>query len=435
MKTTITLALCALLAACGSVTTGDKPGEPTITAITPDHGPVGGGVPITITGTGFQAEGGQPIVIVGGRQATTVTATSDTALTFTLPAGEADGVKVEVEVASQSGFVTVPEGFRYHATPIVLAISPAVGRSAGGTAVTITGRGFQTDDSGVPTIELGGGTATNVQIVSDTQITATTGPAAPGTPAFDRRDVTFTNANGSHVLTAAFAVTAPGLLAIERGSQSRIFHIDLTTRRVTTIAAATRRLIGCAVSPSGVVFATAGQGRDFHRLVTLDPMTGEATVVGVLSAGDGLPRSLSAIAFVGNTLYGTDAGGNTPSQRLVSINPATAQLTFIGSQPTLSAGNAITAKDGTSLYYAASSGGALSSLSTADSSLTAGPVLTGSVQPDTVQGMVQVADVLYLGERTSPSTVLTVDKNTGAMTPFVSMPVQINGLCPTPASF
>ncbi|MCE9574408.1 MAG: IPT/TIG domain-containing protein [Deltaproteobacteria bacterium] len=439
MKTAIHLALAgALVGACGSVSTGDKPGAPTITTITPDHGPVGGGVQITIAGTGFQAEGGEPLVLVGGHLSTTVTATSDTELTFTLPAGDADGVKVDVEVASQGGFATLADGFRYHARPIVLAISPTIGRSAGGTAITLTGRGFQADDAGVPTIDLGGATATNVQIVSDTQITATTGAAAPGTAAFTPRDVSFTNANGSHTLATAFSVTAPGMLAIERGEgQSRIFHVDLTTKRVSTVTAAERKLIGCAVSPSGVLFSTTGQssGNTPHQLVTVDPLTGAVTVIGPLITPDNVPHGISALAFIANTLYGTDSGCCAATQHLVSIDPATGRVTILGSQAPLTNGNAIAAKDGASLWYANNSGGALFSLDVASSGLAPGPALTGSIQPNTVQGMVQIADVLYLGERSFPSTILTVDKNTGVMTPFASMPVTINGLCPTPANF
>lgn len=438
MKSSILCACAALaLAGCGSVTTGDKAGAPTVTAIAPDHGPVGGGIQVTVTGVGFKSEGGDPIVLVGGHLSTTVSATSDTELTFTLPAGDVDGTKVDVEVASQSGYVTVPAGFRYNATPVVLSIVPPVGRSAGGTAITITGRGFQTDEAGVPTLTLGGATATNVQLVSDTMLTATTGISAPGTPAFERRDVTLTNANGMAVLASSFGVTAPGMLAIERGDgQSRIFHIDLATKRVTTVNAATRKLIGCAISPAGVLFAMTGQGSDsIHQLVTVEPLTGEVTVVGPLVTADNLRHSISAIAFIGNTLYGTDTGCCAPSKQAVTIDQASGRVTLLGNQNPLSQGNAIAAKDGTSLYYANNSAGILYSLDINTSGITPGPTLTGSFSPNTVQGMVQINDVLYLGERSTPSTVLTVDKNSGVMTPFVSMPSAINGLCPTPASF
>jgi hypothetical protein len=69
----------------------------------------------------------------------------------------------------------------------VTSVSPASGRTSGGTKVTIAGTGFQ---SGA-TVTFGGNAATNVTVVSSTSITATTPPHAAGTV-----NVTVTNPNG-----------------------------------------------------------------------------------------------------------------------------------------------------------------------------------------------------------------------------------------------
>src|SRR5260370_39258364 len=60
--------------------------------------------------------------------------------------------------------------------PTVGSVSPSSGAAAGGTAVTITGTNFVTG----ATVTFGGAGATNVVVVSATQITATTAAHAAG---------------------------------------------------------------------------------------------------------------------------------------------------------------------------------------------------------------------------------------------------------------
>src|SRR5262249_28025468 len=62
--------------------------------------------------------------------------------------------------------------------PTLSSISPSSGSSAGGTAVTLTGCNFQPG----ALVFIGGTAATNVSVVSTTQITATT-PAGTVGPA------------------------------------------------------------------------------------------------------------------------------------------------------------------------------------------------------------------------------------------------------------
>ena len=77
--------------------------------------------------------------------------------------------------------------------PVVTAVSPAAGSAAGGTTVTITGTGF----SGTTVVDFGATAATNVVVVSGTQITATS-PAGTGVV-----DVTVTTAGGASATSAA----------------------------------------------------------------------------------------------------------------------------------------------------------------------------------------------------------------------------------------
>jgi len=83
--------------------------------------------------------------------------------------------------------------------PAITTVSPNLDNVAGGTSVTITGSGFQPS----ATVTFGGTAATNVVVVSDTTITATTPAHSPGTI-----DVVVTNLDGrSGTLTAGFTYT------------------------------------------------------------------------------------------------------------------------------------------------------------------------------------------------------------------------------------
>lgn len=85
--------------------------------------------------------------------------------------------------------------------PTVTAVSPALGPSAGGTTITITGTGF---DSGA-SVTVGGVAATSVTFVSATSITAVTPAGTPGAAL-----VTVTNGDTqSATLSGAFTYQHP----------------------------------------------------------------------------------------------------------------------------------------------------------------------------------------------------------------------------------
>ena len=172
---------------------------PTVTSISPNSGTINGGTAVTITGTGFQAGA---TVSVGGTAATGVTVVNSTSITATTPTHAAGAVNVIVTNSdTQSG--TLTQGFTYttasNPAPMLTGISPSSGTAAGGTAVTITGTGFQAG----ATVTLGGTPATGVTAVSSTSITATT--AAHGAGAVD---VVVTNSDAqAGTLTQGFTYT------------------------------------------------------------------------------------------------------------------------------------------------------------------------------------------------------------------------------------
>jgi len=145
---------------------------PTVSSVTPNSGPVGGGTAVTIAGTNFVSGA---TVTLGGTAATNVVVVSATQITATAPAHAAGAVTVTVtNPDTQSG--SLSSGFTYVAAPTVSSVTPNSGPVGGGTAVTIAGTNFV---SGA-TVTFGGTAATGVVVVSATQITATTPAHAAG---------------------------------------------------------------------------------------------------------------------------------------------------------------------------------------------------------------------------------------------------------------
>src|SRR5690348_9874099 len=169
---------------------------PTVSSVSPNSGSTTGGTAVTIMGTNF-ASGAS--VTFGTAAATNVVVASSTQITATTPAGSAGAVTVTVtNPGAQSGALT--NGFTYVVVPTVSSVSPSSGPTAGGTSVTITGTNFA---SGA-TVTFGTAPATNVVVVSGTQITATTPANAAGAVMVK---VTVSGQSGS--LANGFTYTSP----------------------------------------------------------------------------------------------------------------------------------------------------------------------------------------------------------------------------------
>lgn len=195
----LTFVLVVLAAACGGVTTGEDPDQPSdvsISEVVPAQGPLSGGITIELRGEGFTAD--NLLVTFGGAPGSEPTVQEDGSIQVTLPARSQPGV-VDVVVACANGQATLTGGFEYRetATVAVSGVNPNCGDPAGGTEVTIGGTGFD-DGSAAPRVTFGGTDATNVTLVSNTEITATS-PAGNGAVA-----VAVENGNGSASVPGAF---------------------------------------------------------------------------------------------------------------------------------------------------------------------------------------------------------------------------------------
>jgi hypothetical protein len=307
---------------------------PTLTAISPISGPAAGGTSVTITGTGFLAGGAS--VAFGASAATNVIVVSDTQITVTAPAGSGT---VNVTVTTSSGTTPIgPAGaFTYIAVvlppPTITTISPASGPAAGGTSVTITGTGFL---AGGATVAFGASAATNVVVVSDTQITATA-PAGSGTA-----NVTVTTSAGTSPAVPAGAFTyfaAPGLAvafgpaSIVAGATSTL-TITLSNPNATT-ATLSANLVD--TFPANLIVAAAPNASTTCSAGALTAAAGATSVT--LAAGAGIPAAGTCIVQVAvtsaaaNSYVNTLAAGSLQTNVGSNAGAATATLVVATAAP------------------------------------------------------------------------------------------------------
>ena len=176
------------------------PDGPAVTSVAPASGSTLGGTSVTITGTNLT---GASAVTFGGAAATNVSVVNATTITCTTPTGS---------VGAASVLVTTPDGtnaantlYTYLApAPTVTNVSPAIGSTAGGTSVTITGTSF----NGASAVTFGGAAATNLSVVDATTITCSTPTGSAGTSS-----VLVTTPGGTNAANSLFTYVVPGPLA------------------------------------------------------------------------------------------------------------------------------------------------------------------------------------------------------------------------------
>ncbi|MBX9471793.1 MBG domain-containing protein [Microcella sp.] len=204
------------LTATGSLnyTYAAVPTAPTITAVTPNRGPLAGGENVTITGTNFTPS----TTVTFGDNAAAVQSVvaGGTSMVVRVPAGAA-AAAVSVRVTNAAGAATLPRGYTYAAVPSISSVSPSTVLINGGGLITVAGSGFGA--SGTPVVTVGGRPATCVVRTSDTQLTAVApdGFAGPATVtvAPDTRGGTATLTNA---VTYAAATTTPTISSISPSS-------------------------------------------------------------------------------------------------------------------------------------------------------------------------------------------------------------------------
>lgn len=146
---------------------------PTVTEVRPGTGSAAGGTLVTITGTNL---GGASKVEFGTATADVFTVSSTgTSITAVAPAGTGT-VDVTVTTPGGTSAASAASKYTYTAELAIATVSPAIGPTTGGTAVTITGANFTNG----ATVSFGATPATSVVFVSATEITCVTPAHAAG---------------------------------------------------------------------------------------------------------------------------------------------------------------------------------------------------------------------------------------------------------------
>jgi hypothetical protein len=113
--------------------------EPSITDVTPSHGPTAGGFAITISGASFSAAGNS--VLVSSRSCSV---TGETPEQIVCTAPEGSGASAPVRVLDSLGLASQPFPFGYDA-PALTNVTPSSGSTAGNVLLTINGLNFGPD--------------------------------------------------------------------------------------------------------------------------------------------------------------------------------------------------------------------------------------------------------------------------------------------------
>ena len=265
------IALLLALAACA-----DPPGDaPELVAAEPPYGPLIGGSRITLHGDNFDPTAR---VLVAGREAPLAFARTSSEIDVVIPPGDEPG-DAELVVLGAHGTAIDAHLFHYSTPPTLAALSPAsIQFDAGTSQVTVLGTGFVDEGAGEPDVLLDGVPATEVTVVSDTELVFT----APPGPAFVRPTIEVRNLRGTAQKTRAFRYSPGpngGLLMFSRfGGVFATFYDP-----VAQTSFAISRLPTANFSPTTVVADERGElwgidrsrriGRiDFRTQTLIDPV-------------------------------------------------------------------------------------------------------------------------------------------------------------------
>ncbi len=239
--------------------------------VVPNSGPTGGGTSVTITGTNF-ASGAT--VTFGDAAAANVVVVDSTTITATTPAGMAGAVTVTVTVDGQSENLT--NGFTYVAQPTVSSVSPNSGSTGGGTAVTITGANFVSGAA----VTFGETVATNVVVVDDTTITATTPPGIAGavmvTVTVDGQSGSLTNGY-TYVVAPAVSTVSPNNGPQAGGTAITITGTDFASGATVTFGSTAATNVVVVSSTTITATTPAGATGAVTVTVTVNGQSGSLT--------------------------------------------------------------------------------------------------------------------------------------------------------------
>ena len=147
---------------------------PTVTAVSPDNGPLVGGTAVAITGANFADVTGASI---GNAGLQNVIVVNSTKITGTVPASGSSGPQNVAVTSTSRGDGFCAACFTYNPLPTIGGVTPGIGLLSGGTSVTITGTGFPPI---VDSVRFGSALLGSLVRVSGTQIVGVTPAGGTG---------------------------------------------------------------------------------------------------------------------------------------------------------------------------------------------------------------------------------------------------------------
>jgi len=165
--------------------------NPSVSAVSPNAGPIGGNTRVTIAGAGFVAGA---TVKFGTIAASSVLVNSATSITAVSPTARAGTVNIVVTTAVGTSANTAADQFTYLGVPTVTGISPPAGYPAGGSTVYVGGTNFFSD----ATVTFEGVPAMDVTYLNATTLTCVSPAESPGTV-----DIVVTTAGGKSATSPA----------------------------------------------------------------------------------------------------------------------------------------------------------------------------------------------------------------------------------------
>lgn len=270
---------------------------PTVTAVSPAAGPLGGGTSVTVTGTNFN----DGAVVKFGANTGTVVSVQPTSIVVVTPAQTTAG-KVEVRVTNtDTKNAALTAAFAYQAAPTVTAIAPAKGSAAGGTAITLTGTNFV---AGM-TVRIGGVLATDVKVTGLTTATAVTPAGTAGVTTVvvtnaDAQTATLANAGFTYIDPPAITSISPVAGPDSGGTAIVISGSGFATGVTVTVG---------GTAATGVVLV------DSTRITAVVPAGTAGAAPVVVTSADGLTNA-GAINFIYTATSGTITAGSVPSHGL-----------------------------------------------------------------------------------------------------------------------
>jgi hypothetical protein len=283
---------------------------------------------------------------------------------------------------------------------------------------------------------LGGSQATEVQVVSNTLISAVAGE--PNDVPFTWVDVQVSNNNGTAVSPVSFRFSGQGLLATTNRRNAdhprTLFWVDSGSGEYREIAQLTSQVNGIVTAPDGTVFGITRRTL-FPSLVTIDPLTGEVTHIGPLEDSSGAFHNLSGLAYTNLTLYSY----NRSERFLVAIDQTDGSIQNIGVSPQDSSGTiGLARRDNGSLHWIYRLNQQLRAVSTSTGTFSNGPNIDVGCSIS-AHAAASFASAIYVATRSScsnsDSELMVLNPTTGVTATIGTLPQFTNGLAATPASF